>query len=65
MIDIATFKDKSLICLDCGNTFTFEAVEQAFYLSKGLAEPKRCYSCRQRRKNTLITDSSKGVKYDR
>jgi hypothetical protein len=61
MIDIAKLKDKKITCQDCGITFTFETGEIAFYLSKGLAEPKRCRPCRQRRKHTLIIDTSKGV----
>lgn len=64
MIDIINFKDKYLTCQDCGNTFSFEPGEQAFYLSKGLAEPKRCRTCRQRRKTTLVIDSSKGMNHD-
>ncbi len=61
MIDVSKLKDRKLKCLDCGNEFTFEAGEQAFYLSKGLAEPKRCKPCRAKRRATLIQDSSKGA----
>lgn len=61
MIDINDFTNKVLTCVDCGNKFTFEAGEQAFYFSKGLAAPKRCKACRDKRRNTLI----KGVRYAR
>ena len=45
------FQDKTIICQDCGNEFTFTAGEQAFYKEKGLTnEPKRCKECRDKRK---------------
>ena len=45
------FKDKTLVCLDCGCEFTFTADEQDFFASKGYTnEPKRCPECRQTRK---------------
>ncbi|MCX6012276.1 MAG: zinc-ribbon domain containing protein [Chloroflexi bacterium] len=47
-----TYSDKSLVCSDCGATFTFSAAEQEFYATKGLKnEPKRCQSCRKSKKN--------------
>ncbi len=54
MIDINEFADKILTCIECGSRFAFEAGEQTFYLSKGLAEPKRCKPCRDERRATLI-----------
>lgn len=43
--------DKTLVCKDCGETFTFTASEQEFYASKGFEnEPGRCPSCRAERK---------------
>jgi CxxC-x17-CxxC domain-containing protein len=43
------YQEKSLTCSDCGTTFTSE--EQEFHASKGFTnEPKRCPSCRQKRK---------------
>jgi len=45
------FRDKTLICRDCGGTFVFTAGEQAFYQTKGLLnEPRRCPSCRNARR---------------
>lgn len=46
------YEDKTLVCKDCGNEFTFTAGEQEFYAEKGLMhEPQRCKSCRDARKN--------------
>jgi len=50
------FKDKTLVCQDCGNSFIFTAGEQAFFYSKGLSEPHRCKACRELRKRTLVPD---------
>jgi NAD-dependent SIR2 family protein deacetylase len=47
------FKDRVVECVDCHDRFLFEAGEQRFYQGKGLAEPKRCPSCRHRRKLTI------------
>ena len=39
--------DKTLVCRDCGQEFTFTVGEQEFYLSRGLLnEPSRCPECR-------------------
>jgi len=54
------FSDEILVCHDCGDSFVFTAGEQAFYFSKGLSEPKRCKSCRELRKRTLIPDTEVG-----
>lgn len=44
--------DKTIICKDCGQEFTFTVGEQEFYQLKGLqSEPQRCKSCRDARKN--------------
>lgn len=46
-----SFEDKTLVCRDCGNSFTFTAGEQEFYEQKGFTnEPQRCRDCRQARK---------------
>ena len=53
------FEDKVLKCKDCGEEFVFTAGEQEFYAEKGFAsEPQRCISCRKRRKNSTIEQSS-------
>lgn len=46
-----SFTDKSLQCVDCGNSFAFTASEQEMFASKGYAnEPKRCPDCRAARR---------------
>lgn len=47
------YQDKTLVCKDCGQEFTFTAGEQEFYAEKGFQnEPARCKSCRDSRKNS-------------
>lgn len=42
------YKDRTLACVQCGNSFTFSADDQAYHAQKGYTnEPKRCPSCRQ------------------
>lgn len=44
------YNDKSLVCKECGEEFTFSAGEQEFYAEKGFQnEPTRCKACRSRR----------------
>ena len=44
-------EDKTLVCKDCGCTFTFTAGEQEFYKEKGFEnEPQRCPECRTAKK---------------
>jgi len=41
------YRDKTLVCSDCGNEFVFTAGEQEFYDAKGFTnEPRRCPDCR-------------------
>lgn len=48
---MAGFTDKSIVCRDCGATFSWSASEQEFYASRGFEnEPVRCRDCRNRRK---------------
>ena len=47
-----SYQDKTLVCRDCGQEFTFTAGEQEFYASRGLMnEPGRCPDCRAARKS--------------
>ena len=44
-------EDKTLVCRDCEQEFTFTTGEQEFYLSHGLQnEPSRCPECRAARR---------------
>lgn len=46
------YTDKTLVCKECGQKFTFTASEQEFYAEKGFTnEPQRCKECRAKRKN--------------
>ena len=41
------FKEKTLICRDCGRNFIWTANEQKFFADKGLKNvPSRCENCR-------------------
>jgi DNA replicative helicase MCM subunit Mcm2 (Cdc46/Mcm family) len=44
-------KDKTIVCKDCGEEFTFSVNEQQFYAEKGFTnEPARCKTCRDKKK---------------
>ncbi|ERJ12762.1 zinc-ribbon domain-containing protein [Haloplasma contractile] len=43
--------DKTIVCKDCSEGFTFTEGEQEFYKEKGFEnDPVRCTDCRQKRK---------------
>lgn len=42
--------EKTIICKDCGKSFTLSIGEQKFYEEKGLSHPIRCKDCRLKRK---------------
>ena len=43
---------KTIICKDCGRSFTITVGEHEFMLMKGHDEPVRCKGCREKRKNS-------------
>lgn len=45
--------EKTIICKDCGKSFTLSIGEQKFYEEKGLTYPIRCKECRARRKSSF------------
>jgi CxxC-x17-CxxC domain-containing protein len=50
---MATTEDKSIKCVDCGESFVFTAGEQDFYRTHGLTHaPTRCKRCRDNRKSS-------------
>ncbi len=53
--------DKTLVCRDCGENFTFTAGEQAFYLERGFVEPARCPNCRASRRQSRQNGDLGGV----
>lgn len=56
-IEIPTFEDQILVCIDCSKDFVFTSGEQQFFWSKGLAKPKRCSGCRKFRKATIANNN--------
>lgn len=59
------YKDKTLICKDCGSEFEFTASEQEFYAEKGFTnEPQRCKPCRIARKNSNGNNRSERELFD-
>lgn len=44
------FDDKELICADCNQPFTFTGGEQRFFAERQFSTPKRCKSCRDKKK---------------
>ena len=55
------YVDETLVCVECGNEFVFTAGEQAFYAEKGYTnKPKRCKSCRDKKKYFYATCSECG-----
>ena len=46
------FVDKTIVCKECGDEFTFTAEEQEFFAEKGFKnEPSRCKACRSARRS--------------
>ena len=54
------FTDKTLVCADCAQEFTFSADDQEFYSTRGFSDPKRCRSCRAQRRNGREGDGGGG-----
>jgi len=53
------YKDKTLVCKDCGNEFTFTAGEQEFFAEKGFQnEPLRCKKCRDAKKVAISREKT-------
>jgi CxxC-x17-CxxC domain-containing protein len=47
-----SYEDRTLICQDCGQEFTFSADDQQYHAEKGYTnEPKRCPLCRASRRS--------------
>ncbi len=53
--------DKTLVCKDCGASFTFTDAEQAFYREKGFEnEPQRRSDCRIAKKRARGNSGARG-----
>ena len=60
-----SYEDRTLSCVECGQSFTFSADDQAYHAEKGYTnEPKRCPSCRQA-KRSQRNGGGFGGEYDR
>lgn len=46
------------ICKDCGKEFEITKSEEEFYKSKGLELPKRCKSCREKKKSGRVSHNA-------
>ena len=48
------YVDKTLTCLQCGDSFTLSAAEQELFARRGVKkEPSRCPDCREARRDWL------------
>ena len=48
------YRDKTLVCVECHQPFTWTAGEQLFYADKNFKnEPKRCKDCKAKRNSRL------------
>src|SRR5450756_31646 len=56
-VSMNSMQDKTLVCSDCGQEFTFSASEQEFFTQKGFSQPSRCRLCRAARKACLLYTS--------
>lgn len=57
MVEFQDFKDRFIVCCDCGKEFLFSAGEQKFYYHRGLLIPKRCSQCRLIKKLDRIPEA--------
>lgn len=46
-------KDIRLQCVDCDREFIFTEGEQKYFEQKGLFSPKRCFSCRKKKREEI------------
>lgn len=60
------FQDTQILCIDCGQDFTWTAGEQLFFHDKGLKNPpKRCKTCKQAKNEriaAIMAAQESGVK---
>ena len=58
---IMSYQDRTLSCVECGQSFTFSADDQSYHAEKGYTnEPKRCTSCREARRANRSTEGGFG-----
>lgn len=61
MADNEIAGSKLLNCIDCGNEFEFTGRDQEFYKVHGYVDPKRCYTCRKKKKQRFADKGAKQV----
>lgn len=49
---VEDFEDQVIFCCDCNQEFMFDAGTQQFFITKNLLPPKRCFYCKQDKKDT-------------
>jgi hypothetical protein len=54
------FKDREIICKDCGQPFVFTAGSQQFFVEKGFNDPVRCKPCKAKKQAAINSKSSQG-----
>jgi len=53
------FQERTLTCLDCGQSFPFTVEDQTYHAEKGFThDPKRCPACRSARRSDRDGGSS-------
>lgn len=57
-VESEPMSDQMLRCVDCGADFEFTEREQAFYRDNGWNAPRRCKSCRKKRKPATVPNFS-------
>ncbi len=56
-----SYEDRTLSCVECGQSFTFSADDQAYHADRGYTnEPKRCPACRQAKRSRRNSDDFGG-----
>ncbi len=50
-----------IVCEDCGDSFEWSERDQKFYAGKDYEPPKRCKSCRDKRKRMFAEKKARGV----
>ena len=58
---MVAFEDKTLQCIDCGESFPHTAEDQERYAGRGFTnDPKRCRPCREKRKEEVAGPAIEG-----
>jgi len=58
------FQERTLTCVDCGQSFPFTVEDQTYHAEKGFTnDPKRCPACRSARRSDREGGSSYGGGY--